>query len=241
MITTCLPGERYGRWIVIEERTKRAKNRYVLARCECGTEREIGVSSLKCNLSRSCGCYNSEQSRLRATKHGASQGHLYKVWVGMRKRCRNPNSSDYPRYGGRGIKVCRAWEHFETFCAWAISNGYTDDLTIERKDNEKGYSPSNCRWATMSQQGRNTRPRQNKSGYRGVSPSNDRWRAQISIDGRVRHLGVFDDPFSAAWIRDEVALQLYEHATTNNLIDRRKRKELVMLERRGTFKRKAIV
>jgi hypothetical protein len=175
-----------------------------------------------------------------STKHGMSHSRLCKIWYCMRNRCENPNNSDYGDYGGRGVTVCRAWQKFEPFRDWANANGYADDLTLDRKHNAKGYSPSNCRWATQSQQARNTRPKQNKSGYRGVYPYRDHWKAQISVDSKVHHLGVFEDPFSAAWIRDEVALQLDEHTTTNNLIDRRKKKTLVMLERRGTFKRRPL-
>lgn len=76
----------------------------------------------------------------------------------MRSRCETPSSTDFKYYGARGISVCEEWKQFELFQKWATENGYTDDLSIDRIDNEKGYSPDNCRWITQSEQSRNRRP-----------------------------------------------------------------------------------
>lgn len=93
------------------------------------------------------------------TPDGLSKTRLYRIWCGMRNRCSNPNQKNYRLYGGRGIKVCEEWlNSFEAFYTWALNNGYSAKLTIDRKDNDKGYTPENCRWVTQAEQIRNRRP-----------------------------------------------------------------------------------
>ena len=90
--------------------------------------------------------------------HNGKGTRLYSIWKGMKTRCYNKNQPAYRMYGGRGITVCDEWLHdFPAFRDWAISHGYSDDLTLDRKDNSLGYSPSNCRWITYQEQANNTR------------------------------------------------------------------------------------
>lgn len=90
-------------------------------------------------------------------RHGGSGTRIYRIWKSMRERCNTPTSSNYKKYGGRGIKICSEWDDFAVFREWALSHGYSDDLTLDRIDNGKGYSPDNCRWTTYLEQAQNTR------------------------------------------------------------------------------------
>ena len=90
-------------------------------------------------------------------KHGGAGTRLYSIWKHMRRRCHDRFYFDYPNWGGRGIKPCPEWSDFACFRDWALASGYAANLSIERKDNNKGYSPDNCYWATDKQQSNNTR------------------------------------------------------------------------------------
>ena len=107
---------------------------------------------MKCGLTKSCGCLNSELARQRAKTHGLSNERIYKTWQNMIYRCENKNYIEFARYGGRGITVCDQWRNdFMAFHNWAMSNGYQDDLTIDRIDVNGSYEPSNCQWLTRSE------------------------------------------------------------------------------------------
>lgn len=124
--------------------------------CRCGTElKGIRLYSMRCGNTKSCGCYNRELTTKRNMSHGDSKTRLYKIWLGMKKRCYNPNSERYDHYGGKGIVVCDEWLKWENFKAWANANGYEENLTIERKDYDKDYCPENCEWIPLSQQANN--------------------------------------------------------------------------------------
>ena len=95
--------------------------------------------------------------RGESTSHCESNTRLYRIWSSMKHRCRGKNHEAYHNYGGRGIKVCDEWNKYKAFRKWALENGYSDELTLDRIDNNGNYEPSNCRWATMKQQCANKR------------------------------------------------------------------------------------
>ena len=152
-------GMRFGKAVVCEDagRNKR-KEKLWICQCDCGNKFTATSYHLRSGHTKSCGCLQREKSALVHTTHGKSHTRLWGIWIGMRSRCNLETHFNYALYGGRGIKVCDEWnDNFENFYKWAINNGYTDNLTLDRIDNDKGYSPDNCYWADNITQGNNRR------------------------------------------------------------------------------------
>lgn len=154
-----LTGQQFGRLTAIKRvgNGKHGESRW-LFKCSCGNMHIAYGRSVRSGNTQSCGCLNRERLLKRLTKHGLSKTRIYSIFQGMYQRCYDKNNKHFKDYGARGINICDEWlSGFKNFYDWAMNNGYTDQLSIDRIDNNKGYSPNNCRWVTSATQVRNTR------------------------------------------------------------------------------------
>ena len=151
-----LEGQRFGRLVVIEVVGKQGCETTWFCRCDCGETKIATGGNLRSGRTKSCGCLLSEKSRERRLSHGHSGERLHRIWKNMKTRCYNSKSPNYKYWGARGIAICPEWRSsFEAFRQWAVQNGYSDDLSIDRINNDGNYEPSNCRWVNMITQNNN--------------------------------------------------------------------------------------
>ena len=149
-----LTGKKFGKLTVIKRvENNRHRQPQWLCKCDCGKETIITGQKLRTGHTKSCGCIIYEQ-KTRLT-HGMTGTTLHNRWLNMKSRCYNPKNKRYARYGGRGITVCQEWMDFTNFYNWSINNGFNESLTLDRIENDKGYCPQNCRWATQKLQANN--------------------------------------------------------------------------------------
>lgn len=150
--------------------------------------------------------------------HGLSRTRIYRIWIGMKARCNNPNSVPYPYYGAKGIRVCDEWEEsgtgFLKFYNWAMAHGYDDTLTIDRINPRENYSPDNCRWADKYTQNVHLDRSKGPSGYYGISKHNNcnTWYGRIKVYGKCICTGSARTAKEAAYLRDKY---IVEHGLQN--------------------------
>lgn len=153
-----MKGEKFGRWTVISEsflkQIGKQRKSYVKCQCLCGTIKDVSCYHLLTKASISCGCYRLEKV---STLKGLTKHPLYHVWWSMLRRCHNPSDKDYKIYGGRNIKVCDEWQSFENFLIWASKQSREKNFTLDRINNDKGYSSDNCRFTSWTAQAQNRR------------------------------------------------------------------------------------
>lgn len=183
-----ITGQRFNHLIVIQYVGKS----HWLCKCDCGKETVVFTGHLKDGHTTSCGCHlnHIRANRQCHFKHGLRNHRIYRIWIGMKKRCYDRSDPKYYRYGGRGITICDDWlNNPKVFYDWAMRNGYKDDLTIDRINNDGNYEPNNCRWTTNLIQSHNRGLRSdNKSGFSGVNREKgkyDYWRASFIRNGKI--------------------------------------------------------
>lgn len=180
-------GTRFGYWEVVEYEgfSEKRHNQILLCKCVCGTLRGISFPELSSGRSKSCGCKRGEHVSANRNTHNMSNTRLYSIWRSMKGRCYYKAHKAYDNYGGRGITVCSEWrDNFEAFHDWAMANGYADNLTLDRRDNDKGYSPDNCRWATRIEQMRN-RTITVFIEYKGKAKTIPEWAEELGMEAKT--------------------------------------------------------
>jgi hypothetical protein len=191
-------GQVFGK-LTVTEQAGRDKLKKVLwqCRCECGNETVVVSGSLVTGNTTSCGCERGN------FKHGGTGKGSYNTWRAMIRRCTIPTDKDYPRYGGKGVTVCLAWMKYEQF---AKDMGEPQgDETLDRINVYGNYDPSNCRWAGVQTQNRNTRLRVNSTtGYIGVSVVGKRFLAKITVGKKSYYSKLCDTVEEAAAARKEL-------------------------------------
>ena len=188
-----ITGNRYGMLEVIEQHGFTEKNKYGqrhsiwYCKCECGNYVERTIDVLKKGKS-SCGCKqikNLQNMSLKNKTHNMSKTRLYRIYKGMINRCYYKSCERYKAYGGRGINICDEWKNDnKSFFKWALENGYSESLTIDRINNDLGYCPNNCRWVTNEQQYKNKR--QNiMITYSGITLCASDWSKKTGINAQT--------------------------------------------------------
>lgn len=167
-----------------------------LFKCECGSEIESPLTRVKSGLKQYCrkGCPSS-----KTVKHGLVKHRLNSIWRNMKTRCYNPNGNE--NYKDNSIEICDEWvDDFKAFYDWSIVNGYSDNLSIDRRDNLGNYEPGNCRFVDNTIQTQNSAVlrKYSTTGYKGVSlQSNGRYQSHITHEKQTYHLGTFETPEEA--------------------------------------------
>ena len=146
-----MTGKKFGRLQIIEFAYTKNGNAYWLCKCDCGNTKAVNGINIRRGDSRSCGCLHNNINIIHGATANGHTERLYRIWIHIRHRCNSPKNKAYNYYGGKGVSVCDEWDDYLVFKEWSLSNGYEDDLTIDRIDSDGDYSPENCQWITQSE------------------------------------------------------------------------------------------
>jgi hypothetical protein len=174
-----MTGRKFGKLTALTciGRTKDHKALW-LCQCDCGNFKVVRQATLNRGEATSCGCNIGKWN----ITHGMTKTRIYREWQGMKSRCYYQKNIGFDNYGGRGIKVCNDWKgSFESFYKWAIENGYSDELTLDRKNPNGNYEPNNCRWVSNAIQQNNKR-NNHLITYKGKTQSISEWAREKKID-----------------------------------------------------------
>lgn len=172
-------GATYGRWTVVGYSHTHDGSAFWDCVCDCGKKSKIEGTSLRSGNTKSCGCLAVDNGRKRSITHGGANTVEYRAWKGLRARCNNKNNARYGLYGGRGIKVCKRWNHFVNFIE-DMGRRPSKNHSIDRIDNDGDYCPENCRWANQTVQVRNSR-RGLMIKYRGETRNLSGWCEHLNL------------------------------------------------------------
>lgn len=179
-------GNKYYKLSVCEYLGKNKNSKHIYScNCDCGKQTVVTRNNLMSGNTKSCGCLYKEINHVTNYIHGGTsrnkRENLYMVWDSIKSRCNNPNHHAYKRYGGRGIKMCDEWENdYNAFREWSINNGYQDNLTIDRIDNNGNYSPDNCRFVSYKANERN-KNNNHKITFNGKTMCLTEWSDETGI------------------------------------------------------------
>lgn len=177
----CKVGQKYNHLTIIEKSERNTnKKSYWICKCECGNISTVQSYDLTRNKTISCNDCGNKRIGEKNKKHDSYKIRLYRTWSNMKTRCNNSNYEMYKSYGGKGIKVCEEWNEFIVFKDWALNNGYKENLTLDRINNDKSYCPENCRWATMKVQ-QNNRTNNNMITFKGETLTMKQWSEKLGI------------------------------------------------------------
>ena len=181
-------GKKFNYLTVIRISGKNKYNRPLYeCKCDCGNTIITEATRVKMGVVKSCGCLQRKVTAERFKVHGLTNTRIHRIWASMISRCENPNNNRYYVYGLKGISVCDEWRNdFMQFYNWAIANGYSDDLSIDRINNDKGYCPSNCRWATRKVQ-MNNRSNSRNISYNGTTMTLKQWSECFGFNYKYFH------------------------------------------------------